>query len=377
MFHVVTGGSGSGKSAYAEDRIVEYAGSAAARGSAGLYYIATMMPFDEETKERIRRHQTMRAGKGFQTVECYRDLKKGLEDIFCGSDCGEENPGTAFMCREHKASILLEGTSNKCQGHKPSVLLECMSNLVANELFSEPDCGDRMKKEYEAVCDQVTGAIMEGIHFLRERCAILVVVTNEVFSECAQDSQEMRLYKKILGRVNQKMADLADQVTEVVYGIPEDVKKGLVERARDSEGRNMRMIIGGAYQGKLAYAKALYPDIDWADGRCCEEEALVRCGGIYHFESYIARMLRGEFAGGDGQTKISSAEEFCQYISEQNPGLIIVSDEIGYGLVPIDAFDRKYREETGRICTRLAEFADRVDRVVCGVGTVIKGGEER
>ena len=55
-----------------------------------------------------------------------------------------------------------------------------------------------------------------------------------------------------------------------------------------------------------------------------------------------------------------------------NPDVILVSDEVGYGVVPIDAFDRAYRETVGRICTKLAGYSHRVTRVVCGIGTVIK-----
>ena len=60
-------------------------------------------------------------------------------------------------------------------------------------------------------------------------------------------------------------------------------------------------------------------------------------------------------------------------IAEKNPDIVIVSTEIGYGLVPIDAFDREYREQTGRVCTQLAELSSRVDRVVCGIGVTLKG----
>ena len=47
----------------------------------------------------------------------------------------------------------------------------------------------------------------------------------------------------------------------------------------------------------------------------------------------------------------------------------ILYDEIGCGLVPIDAFEREYREAHGRIMTELAARAKRVDRVICGIGT--------
>ena len=69
MLTLVTGGSGSGKSAFAEDRVLSF-------GEAKRIYIATMHPFDEESHKRIERHRKMRAGKGFETVECYTGLKK-------------------------------------------------------------------------------------------------------------------------------------------------------------------------------------------------------------------------------------------------------------------------------------------------------------
>ena len=49
-----------------------------------------------------------------------------------------------------------------------------------------------------------------------------------------------------------------------------------------------------------------------------------------------------------------------------------MTNELGYGIVPIDPFDRSWRELTGRICTELAEHADEVTRVVCGIPVVLK-----
>ena len=94
MLILVTGGSGSGKSAFAEDRVLSL-------GEAKRIYIATMHPFDQESFKRIERHRKMRAGKGFDTIECYT----GLKDVQISGD-----------------SV---------------VLLECMSNLTANEMFEE------------------------------------------------------------------------------------------------------------------------------------------------------------------------------------------------------------------------------------------------
>ena len=62
----------------------------------------------------------------------------------------------------------------------------------------------------------------------------------------------------------------------------------------------------------------------------------------------------------------------AQKLIDGNPDIIIVSQEVGYGVVPVDAFDRKYREAVGRVCTKLAAYSRKVTRVVCGIGTVIK-----
>ena len=129
----------------------------------------------------------------------------------------------------------------------------------------------------------------------------------------------------------------------------------------------MRMIIGGAFQGKMEYAQKEYPGIRWGDGAACSEEELLQCEGVYHFHLYIRKSME----------KYEEMRLFADRIIRENPQIVIITDEIGYGLVPIDAFERRYREETGRICTRLAAFSERVDRVVCGIGLPIKGGDVR
>ena len=64
MMVLVTGASGSGKSEYAEGVAVKLA------GKGNLYYLATMRVYGEEGARRVERHRKLRAGKGFQTVEC-------------------------------------------------------------------------------------------------------------------------------------------------------------------------------------------------------------------------------------------------------------------------------------------------------------------
>ena len=64
---LITGGSGSGKSAYGEKRILE-------AGEMTRYYIATMEVFGEEGRKKVERHKMLRQGKGFITIESPKDV---------------------------------------------------------------------------------------------------------------------------------------------------------------------------------------------------------------------------------------------------------------------------------------------------------------
>ena len=310
MLELVTGGSGSGKSAYAESRICEWN----RQDPKPLFYIATMYPYGEETEKKIERHRMLRKGKGFETLEWYTGLKQYLEDES------------------------LKGAD---------VLLECMSNLVANEMYMESGAGCH--------ADQ---AILEGIRELNQQCANLVIVTNEVFSESVPDSSEMKEYKRILGRINREIATMADQVTEVIYGIAKQTGESVMWQKEN----RFHIIIGGAFQGKTQYATKIYPELGLTDGINCSLDEIRNCVAINKFHSFTRRWLL------EGKTK-----EALLTILENNRSLqLLISDEIGYGLVPIDDFEREYREFHGRVMTELAERADCVERVVCGIPQRIK-----
>ena len=72
----------------------------------------------------------------------------------------------------------------------------------------------------------------------------------------------------------------------------------------------------------------------------------------------------------------TAPEAELEELLQKNPEICIVTNELGYGVVPIEPFDRKWREKTGRICTELAAKADSVTRVVCGIGILLKGEEK-
>ena len=127
----------------------------------------------------------------------------------------------------------------------------------------------------------------------------------------------------------------------------------------------MEMIIGGAFQGKSTYAKEHHPDICWKNGADLEKEELMNAEGVLDFQEYIKKELKAD----------KDLTRLAEELWEKNPDIILVSQEVGYGVVPMDAFDRKYRELTGRVCTCIAERADTVIRVVCGIPTVLKENE--
>ena len=131
----------------------------------------------------------------------------------------------------------------------------------------------------------------------------------------------------------------------------------------------MILIVGGACQGKRDFAKNKFPDLTWADGRTCEEADLFHCQGIHHFHIYIKRLME-ETAQEDRQSRV---ELLVERLWRENREAVILADEVGCGIVPLDALERAWREMAGRVCTYLAAHADQVYRVICGIGTVIKG----
>ena len=124
----------------------------------------------------------------------------------------------------------------------------------------------------------------------------------------------------------------------------------------------MEMIIGGAFQGKTAYAKESNPGINWMNGADLGKEELMKAQGVFDFQEYIKKELKAD----------RDVSGLAEELWEKNPDVVLVSQEVGYGVVPMDAFDRKYREAVGRVGTRLAAKSTKVTRVVCGIGTVIK-----
>lgn len=175
MIVFVTGGSGSGKSEYAESV------SLALGKNRKKIYLATMRNQNAVSQARVDRHRKLRAGKGFETLE----QAAGLEDI--------RLPG------------------------RPVVLLECLSNLLANEMFASADGTDRKERLQEV--------ILGGIRHLAQEAEHLVIVSNQVFSDGRAYDRETLRYMQVLGGLNASCGEMADEAWEVVCGIPAALKQ--------------------------------------------------------------------------------------------------------------------------------------------------------
>lgn len=166
MITLIIGGSGSGKSEFAENYVV-------GKGKMTRYYIATMVPQDKECEKKIARHKKMRQEKAFTTFECYT----------------------------HVGSLKIP--------EKGIVLLDCMSNLLANELYRT----DGRKKDTASI-------IVKELLVLAEQAEELVIVSNDVFTDGGTYDSFTMEYLKAFGAIHRELAAYADQVIEVVYGIP-------------------------------------------------------------------------------------------------------------------------------------------------------------
>lgn len=208
MITLITGGSGSGKSAYAEKYICHASNE---KGFKEKYYIATMQVFDEEGQRKIDRHRRLRAGKGFITIEQPRDIQDVVSKL----------------------------QSENCLKAGRLALLECMSNLVANEMFPPVDASDTKEaggkkepldepenmRDYEnTLISRVSKKVLKEVSILSENVAELVIVTNNVFEDGVCYDESTMNYIKAMGIVNRGLAAMAESVVEVVAGIPVAVK---------------------------------------------------------------------------------------------------------------------------------------------------------
>lgn len=130
----------------------------------------------------------------------------------------------------------------------------------------------------------------------------------------------------------------------------------------------MIFVIGSASQGKTEFVSKTFgiQESDILDAEKTDARTLKQAKAIKHLERLIYHFMKED----------KDALSFIKELIEVNPNLIIISNEIGSGLVPIDAFDRAYREAVGRICCQVAKCASQVYRIHCGIGLKIYDVQE-
>lgn len=179
MITLITGGARSGKSKFAE-KLFE--------NKENVLYIATAKVEDEEMAERVRQHQ-LRRPNSWGLFEGDKNLASSVDERY------------------------------------EYYLLDCLTVLCSNHLFYATSQSEEISKEKVSFVEDV---IWEEIQALIEKCRSkdkdLIIVTNELGSGLVPMYQVSRTFRDIQGRINQKVASLADQVFFVVSGIPVKIK---------------------------------------------------------------------------------------------------------------------------------------------------------
>ena len=166
----ITGGSGSGKSSLAQ----ELACALAAGGP--LYYVATMVPRDDEDRRRIARHIEDRAGMGFETLEAGRNI----QNIF---DAADEN-----------------GT----------FLIDSTTALLLNEMY--PD------SHFEQEDSEAASRCISGLLEVASRAGNAVFVSDYIYSDAARYDDFTEEYRRSLASIDRALARTCDTVIEVCAG---------------------------------------------------------------------------------------------------------------------------------------------------------------
>ena len=190
----VTGGAKSGKSKFAEEMLLKLN-----NGKQKNIYLATSLIFDEEMKEKIRLHKKRRKNDWF-TVETYKNFENELKNFF------ENNDKT-----------------------KNNMLVDCLTNMITNIIFEERDIDwDNFDKNlYVQIVEKLNKNVENSVNKLlkvSQNFENVIIVSNELGMGLVPSYPLGRYFREIAGKMNQVVAEKADEVYFVVSGIPMKIK---------------------------------------------------------------------------------------------------------------------------------------------------------
>lgn len=179
---MITGGARSGKSELAEKIALQY-------GEKDVLYIATSIPFDEEMKDRVKKHRERRPNE-WETVETYKGIYKVISE-----------------------------------SNKKVILLDCLTVMISNLLLEVDMTWDNIDSNVvDKIEENISYEIDNMIDAAKSYNGDVIVVTNEIGMGLVPEYKLGRIFRDIGGRMNKKVAYGADIVYLVVSGIPLGIK---------------------------------------------------------------------------------------------------------------------------------------------------------
>lgn len=173
----ITGGARSGKSTYAE--------KIASEKSSKVLYIATAIPIDEEMKHRIKKHKASRPAHWI-TYEGYNNLNNAVENY-----------------------------------EWDVALLDCITIMISNLLFDKvgENIDNFNQQEIDIIEKNILQEVSNLLDFVEVNSKTLIIVSNEIGFGLVPEYKLGRIYRDIVGRINQYIAKRSKEVYLVVSGI--------------------------------------------------------------------------------------------------------------------------------------------------------------
>lgn len=125
----------------------------------------------------------------------------------------------------------------------------------------------------------------------------------------------------------------------------------------------MILVIGGAYAGKTEFVKNYFRLSDADIQEASETENFQNATCIRNYHILIQKLCKEN----------ADPLAFTERLIQENPDCIVITNEIGCGIVPLDKSERLWREACGKSACLLAERVEKVIRIICGIPIVIKG----